>query len=598
MQVRSFDETALQLDQSLGDRYAIERQLGRGGMATVYLARDAKHRRPVAIKVIDAEVANYSAVPRFLAEIEIVARLQHPHILPLFDSGSVNGILFYVMPFVEGGSLRARLDREQQLPLADVFQIVRDIASALDYAHQQNVLHRDIKPENILLSRGSAVVADFGIGRAIMRAGDESHTSTGVSLGTPAYMSPEQAAGEQHLDGRSDQYALACVVYEMIAGMRPFTGPNAQAIIAQHMVEAPRSLVPLRPGLPPHIEASVFRAMSKAAADRYGTIEEFANALTHDVEVRLPHRSAVDSQGKSRPLSHHAASSHHGSNLGPVVSRMCDRWRQVNEFDASFRKSHHEAPSKVQAYILHGDEGEAHESFVQRLIATRIAEFASEIAGLDRGTVSSYKCPWPDTHDAETRQLDIALGLFREIAPTYIGNDVSAGALLRLRSESLNAITVVQHDINAARWDSVTDGLLEWYLASFWGAVETHGTLLLVFLNIIYPRASRWQGLAPWWKKRQLTKQDVHRRMVRVCERVKARCPIALLNELTPVTVDDVKDWFSQNRIYDSELRRHELANSVFKDASAKRMAEVELALHNIHQEFVRNAATIAESQL
>ena len=597
MQLRSLNEMALQLDQSLGNRYAIERELGRGGMATVYLARDAKHRRPVAIKVMHPEVTSEAAAPRFLAEIETVARLQHPHILPLFDSGSINGILFYVMPFVEGGSLRGRLDREQQLPLADVFQIVRDLASALDYAHQQNVLHRDIKPENILLSRGSAVLADFGIARAIMRANDSDHTATGVSLGTPAYMSPEQASGTRLLDGRSDEYALACVVYEMIAGTRPFNGPNAQAIVAQHMVEQPRSLGPHRPGLAAHIDKSVLRALAKVAADRYATVEEFASALTRDSEVGSASQDSLEGARtplRGRPRAHSLQT----SNLGPVVSRTCDRWRQVNEFDACFRRSHHESPAKVQAYIIHGDEGEAHESFVQRLIATRITEFASEIAGLDRGTVSSYKCPWPDTDDAETRKLDIALGLFREIAPTYIGNDLTAGALLRLRSESLHAITVVQHDINAARWDSVTDVFLEWYLDSFWGSVETHGALLLVFLNIIYPQSAHWHSLTRWTKRRQLAKQDVHRRLLRICERIKWRCPVAVLNELTPVTLEDVKNWFSQNGIYESELRRHELANSLFKNATEKRMSEVEVQLQNIHREFIRNAATISESLL
>src|SRR2546428_12474506 len=218
------------LRDALADRYAVERERGGGGMAMVSLAEDLKHRRPVAIKVLHPELAAAVGADRFLREIEIAARLQHPHILPLYDSGTAGGFLYYVMPYVEGESLRDRLEREKQLPLEDTLRIAGEVAGALAYAHSHGVVHRDIKPENVMLSGGTAVVTDFGIARAVTAAGDARQlTQTGTGIGTPAYMSPEQATGSAEIDGRGDQYSLACVVYEMLVGEPPFTGPTPQA---------------------------------------------------------------------------------------------------------------------------------------------------------------------------------------------------------------------------------------------------------------------------------------------------------------------------------------------------------------------------------
>ena len=212
------------LRESFSQSYTIDRELGRGGMATVYLAQDIKHDRVVALKVLHPELASALGPERFLREIRLAARLNHPHILPLFDSGEANGSLYYVMPYVEGESLRERLERDQQLPIAEAIKHATAIASALDYAHRQNIVHRDIKPENVMLYEGTATVMDFGIAKAVSAAGSETITQTGMMMGTPAYVSPEQAAGDTSLDGRSDQYSLACMVYEMIAGERPFSG--------------------------------------------------------------------------------------------------------------------------------------------------------------------------------------------------------------------------------------------------------------------------------------------------------------------------------------------------------------------------------------
>jgi len=269
------------LTAALAGRYRIERELGAGGMATVYLAADLKHDRQVAIKVLRPELAAVIGAERFLSEIKTTANLQHPHILPLHDSGEADGFLFYVMPYVEGETVRDRITREQQLPVADAVRIASEVASALDYAHRHNVIHRDIKPENILLHDGSALVADFGIALAASKAGGTRMTETGMSLGTPHYMSPEQAMGEREISARSDVYALGCVLYEMLVGEPPFMGPTAQAIIARVMTEEPRALTAQRKTIPPGVEAAVFTALEKLPADRFGTAAEFAAALAN-----------------------------------------------------------------------------------------------------------------------------------------------------------------------------------------------------------------------------------------------------------------------------------------------------------------------------
>jgi serine/threonine-protein kinase len=267
------------LRSKLEDRYRIERELGAGGMATVYLAHDLKHDRQVAVKVLRPELSAAIGPERFLNEIKVTANLQHPHILPLYDSGSADGLLYYVMPYVQGESLRQRLERERQLPIDEAMGIARVVASALEYAHRHGVVHRDIKPENIMLSAGTAVVADFGIARAVTAAETQPLTQTGTIVGTPAYMSPEQATGDQ-IDGRSDQYSLACVIYEMLAGGPPFSGSTAQAIMARHSVDvvSPPSIV--RNTIPDTAEDAILRALAKVPADRFPTMAQFSDALT------------------------------------------------------------------------------------------------------------------------------------------------------------------------------------------------------------------------------------------------------------------------------------------------------------------------------
>jgi len=269
------------LTEALADRYRLERELGAGGMATVYLADDLKHGRRVAIKVLRPELAAVLGAERFVQEIRTTAQLQHPNILPLFDSGEAAGFLYYVMPYVEGETLRNRLDRVRQLEVDEAIEIASSAAAALSYAHEHGVIHRDLKPENILLQSGQALVADFGIALAISHAGASRLTETGLSLGTPHYMSPEQAAGDRHIDARSDVYALGCVTYEMLVGDPPHTGSTVQAIMAKALSEKPPSIRVTRDAVPRHVEAAVSKALAKLPADRFSTAKQFADALAN-----------------------------------------------------------------------------------------------------------------------------------------------------------------------------------------------------------------------------------------------------------------------------------------------------------------------------
>jgi len=271
------------LQGTIAERYQIEREIGAGGMATVYLARDLRHHRPVALKILKSELAAVLGGERFLSEIRVTANLQHPNLLQLFDSGEADGRLFYVMPYVAGESLRARLNRERQLPVEEAIRIASQVASALHYAHRHEVIHRDLKPENILMQEGQPLVADFGIALAASHAAGDRITQTGMSLGTPSYMSPEQAAGDKQIDARTDIYSLGALLYEMLTGDPPHTGNTAQAIMARVLTEKPRSVRATRASVPPHVEAVIERALEKLPADRFSSAQEFADVLNGKV---------------------------------------------------------------------------------------------------------------------------------------------------------------------------------------------------------------------------------------------------------------------------------------------------------------------------
>ncbi|MEO8226682.1 MAG: protein kinase [Gemmatimonadota bacterium] len=292
-----------ELALGLAPHYTIERELGRGGMATVYLARDVRHDRRVALKVLHRDLASALGPERFQREIRLAAGFQHPHILPIHDSGDTAGRLWFTMPFVEGESLRDRLDREKQLPVADAMRIAHEVADALDYAHRHGVIHRDIKPENILLSGDHALVADFGIARARAVAGDERLTETGIAVGTATYMSPEQAAGEREIDGRSDVYSLATVLYEMLAGQPPFTAATAQAAIARRFTETAKPVTEWREAVSPPVAAAVHRALSRTPADRFSTAGEFSRALSAPAPAESAAAAAVTTAAPTAALS-------------------------------------------------------------------------------------------------------------------------------------------------------------------------------------------------------------------------------------------------------------------------------------------------------
>ncbi|HET9708428.1 MAG TPA: serine/threonine-protein kinase, partial [Gemmatimonadales bacterium] len=267
------------LKTTLADRYAVEHELGRGGMATVYLARDVRHDRAVAIKVLEPDLAAAFGAERFLREIGIAAQLSHPYIVPLIDSGEAGGLLYYVSPFVPGGSLRQRLDQDGRLPLKDALRIIEEVGAGLDYAHRNGFVHRDVKPENILFADGHALLADFGIARAGAAPGKPTVTAVGLALGTPEYMSPEQASGDQNLGSESDVYSLACVLYEMLTGAPPFDAGSPRATMAKQISETPRPLRALRPEAPAMISRAVERALEKEPDARFTSVAEFVAAL-------------------------------------------------------------------------------------------------------------------------------------------------------------------------------------------------------------------------------------------------------------------------------------------------------------------------------
>ncbi len=286
-----------QLASGLAGRYHLERELGQGGMAVVFLAQDLRHDRRVALKVLRPDLSAAIGADRFLREIKLAAGLTHPHILPVYDSGEAGGLLFYVMPNMEGRSLRERLQRERQLPLTEALTLTREVASALDYAHRHQVVHRDIKPETILLHEGSAMVADFGIGKAL--SADASLTQTGMVVGTPTYMSPEQASGAPDVDGRADLYSLACVLFEMLTGEPPFTGATAQAIIAKRFV-SPSPKVRVTRDVPEAVDDALTRALARTPVDRFPTAAQFAEALRQHNGPPRRHRRPSPQAGPPR----------------------------------------------------------------------------------------------------------------------------------------------------------------------------------------------------------------------------------------------------------------------------------------------------------
>ena len=403
MSTGSFGATHLTgLTTALASRYRLECELGSGGMATVWLAHDLRHERRVAIKVLRPDLAAELGAERFLREIALTASLQHPHILPLFDSGSADGQLWYVMPYVEGETLRARLVRERQLPLGDVLRIATEVADALQHAHARGVIHRDVKPENILLHGGHALVADFGIALALEEAGGPRITQTGLSLGTPQYMAPEQAAGERTMDARVDVYALGAVTYEMLAGEPPFTGPTAQVVIARSLTEEPRPLTTQRRGIPAHVEDAVQAALAKVPADRFDSAARFAAALGGAGAVDAP-RAIRRRSGRRRAIAFAVAAPLAVAALGWLaVARRDLRGHPDPEVAALYQRGMRGYDRRTPASVA-----EAVRAFEGAL--ARDSGYAPAWSGLAKAYVRAYERGFPIRGVAPDSMIPLAI---------------------------------------------------------------------------------------------------------------------------------------------------------------------------------------------
>jgi TolB-like protein/Flp pilus assembly protein TadD len=438
------------LAAALRDRYVLERELGRGGMATVYLTRDLKHDRLVALKVLHPELAQTLGPERFEREIHLAARLQHPHILAVHDSGETAGQLWFTMPLVEGESLRDRLRRETQLPVEDAMRIATDAARALQYAHDHGVVHRDIKPENLLLTRdGSTLVADFGIARALDAGGAERLTETGLSVGTPAYMSPEQASGDRTVDARSDQYSLACVLYEMLAGEPPFTGPTAQAVNARRLCGEVPALRHVRPSVPASVEHAAIRALAPVPADRYPSVAEFAQALAS----AAPPQSAVPAPGPPA-----RASRHPGRMIGALVGSLAMvlaaaaglLWRSHR---AGGGTASEDSGTKQLAVLPFENLGDTSGAYFAEGIA---AEIRGKLANLPGLTVIASTSSNQYRHTTKTpRQIAQELGVqYLLVGHVQWDREVGSAGRVRVSPELVEAAT------GATKWQQPFDAAL------------------------------------------------------------------------------------------------------------------------------------------
>ena len=449
------------LAKALASRYRVERELGAGGMATVFLAHDLKHDREVAIKVLHPELGAVLGAERFDAEIRITAKLQHPHILPLLDSGDADGLLYYVMPFVVGGSLRSRLEREQQLPVGEALRITKEVASALAYAHSRGIIHRDIKPENIVLGAAEggpppALLADFGIARTLDGAARK--TSTGVTLGTAAYMSPEQATAEPNLDGRTDIYSLGCVLYEMLAGETPFTGPNARAILAKALSDPVRPVRRLRDSVPPHVDAALATALGRSPADRFPDAASFAAALDGDAghgsasaAGEKPHARRWISKGLALPIIG-------GIALGAVAWGVLSRPKVASAEMPSVRVQRFSTPAgdTASAYIA----ATLQQDVTTTLAGSRMARvFAMDSAKLPSGyAVSAMTVRTPESVEV---RVTVARDPDGELVGTKVVRQPAGrmGALPELTANAILDLVGIRRRVAAASTLSTKDSV-------------------------------------------------------------------------------------------------------------------------------------------
>lgn len=445
----SSSPSLLAMQSVLGGRYRIEREIGRGGMATVYLAEETKHGRPVAVKVLHPEVSPALGAERFLREIGIAARLSHPHLVPLIDSGEADGLLYYVSAYVPGGSLRDRLVREQRLTLGDAVRIARQVGAGLDFAHRAGFVHRDVKPENILFADGLALLADFGIARACCGDLAEPVTRAGFVVGTPEYMSPEQASGESGLDARSDIYSLACVVHEMLAGSPPFHGDSLRAIMTKHLTEPPPRMRRLRPELPEAVEAALIRAMAKDPADRFASVEEFTAALRAEAQER-PRRAARATRSIAVLPFVNASPDPDNEYLSDgITDELIDALAKVDGLRVASRTSVFALKGKPQDVRAIGallDAGTVLEGTVRR--SGQQVRITAQLTSTDDG-----RLVWSQRYD---RTVDDVFAIQDEIARTIVNT-------LRATSfADLSPPPVRQHSTSAKAYRLYLKGRYEW----------------------------------------------------------------------------------------------------------------------------------------
>lgn len=540
----------------LSGRYQLESELGQGGMATVWTAQDLKHGRKVAVKVIKQQGLERQFAARFLREVEIAARLNHPHILPLFDSGTESDTLYYVMPVVSGGSLREEIVITGRFPIPRAVSLVRQMVTGLAHAHRNNVVHRDLKPENVLIHDGIPLLADFGV--ATLK-GCDSLTAPGVILGTPDYMSPEQVSGQYDLDHRSDIYAIGCILYELVVGHPPFQAGNLEGVLFQHIQTNPAPASSARGDVPESLDRLLMACLSKKPDDRPQSCEQLLELL--EVE---PERKPVWATGE--PFV-----------KGRIVSSLCNRWRQIADVDTFF-STHDPMRGGPKAVVVVGDELAGHASFIERLIETRVRPVLD--ADSNRNHLTRMSVPWPGIDcDFSIQKRDLKASLIRELdsAGPYGVADVEEA----IRSSGLqrNVLLVAEHEI---RLSSVAAGLLElvgWYLRDIWGRVGDNGPRILIVLNIVVvSRPGRWHRLlSPVSKTVSSCTRAIEKLSMTIQE-----CPTLVVEPLGEVTRSDVSDWMNRHGILDNEFDRVEQLKRMFGPREAQPMVAIEKSLREL----------------
>ncbi len=564
------------LTRTLSGRYDLLGESVSGGYATVYKARDVRHSRSLAVKVFRSETGDESARARFTREIDIMSVLNHPHILPLIESGDAEEWPYYVTTWVEGGSLRQRLKGVRRLPIEDAVRLAIDVAQTLDYAHRQGVVHRDIKPENILMYRDYAIVADFGIAFNMGAAGGTRLTAEGATIGTPEYMSPEQFSGADTIDGRSDVYALGCVLFEMLVGTPPFTDASSYDILIRHLDEGAPSLTNQNRAIPIALEQAVFTALAKAPANRYETAGDFARALQKLSEPR---------PAPTAPMP----------NLGSDVHLLCDRGWQVHEFEKFTRAQLRENPGKPQIIIVHGRQNASHSSFVTRVITECIKPWTNKEHGRERSVVLRRPVEWPREGDVEARVGFLKHMVFRAVDPHFSG-DRDCDRFRTLPSLSLIGALVIEHTVQARDWNATSAAAFTKYACEFWGRLVPTARRqgFFIFVKVYHDEPPDAVGVG-WLRTRAAQADENRSELASVAAQIANECPCLLLTELPSVKPEDVKLWFETNRIYaNAEYRQQELAKEIFGDLPELPMVPIEKKLENIHKIFAAEHSGLA----